>query len=317
MSPQPVFSILQGLLFLILSPLVVGALRWCEARRQGRGRNIRAMLQPYFDLVKLMRAPAVRPQTASWLFAFTPYALLVVYGLLAFTLPLFTAPLLSIDVVTLIYLLGAVRFTLSLAGWDAGASFGNLGGGREMYMQFWTELALILTVTGLVIRWGELNLPAILDKHSQLLRMGVDAQIQNLGLIFLFPAMAIAVFLEAGRIPVDNPTTHLELTMANKAILLEFAGTDLALIEAAEAVKLSFLLVLLAQLFIRPLFAFGDAFNIASLLLSVIATTLLLAWWETGRPKIRLGRVHSLSGNAIAFALIAIVIIGLTKGAFQ
>lgn len=317
MSSQWLLSLLQGLLFIALAPLITGALTWGKARRQGRRRPVKVMLQPYFDLVKLMRTPAVRPQTASWLLTLTPYALFAGYGLLAFTLPLFTAPLLTIDVLVLIYLLAATRFILSLAGWDAGASFGNLGGSREMYMQFLTELTLTMTFIGLALRWGQLDLTVILEKQGHLFFMEASQQMQNLGLLFLLPAMAIAVFLEAGRIPVDNPATHLELTMANKAVLLEFAGRDLALLEAAEAIKLTFLLVLFAQLFLVPLAFSNWAINAAILVLRLAAAIFLLVWWETSRPKLRLGILHTWSGNAIVFALIAIVIIGLTKGVFE
>ncbi len=314
MKTELATQIAQGLFLLLLSPAFSGGLKWWEAFLQGRQRSWVYIFQPYLDLYKLMRLPAVRPQTSSWVFSMTPWVVFVAYALLAFMFPIIAPPLLAVDLLVIIYLLGLTRFTLSLAGWDAGAPFGGLGGSREMFFQFLTEIGFFAVLIALALRWSTLDVAQILNRHMRLLTTNAAGQIDNLGLLFLIPALAAVLLFETERIPIDNPSTHLELTMSSKAVLLEFAGRDLALVESAEGAKFTFLLALFSSLFIVP-YRIGNLWDILLLLLRIAFLVLILGWWETNRPKLRLGKVAGLAGFTIVFALIGLVLIMLTRSA--
>lgn len=309
-------GLFQGFVLIFFAPLSVGFLRWLEARLQRRQGS--AILQPYRDLAKLLAKPAVRPEQASIVFASTPFVLFAVYGVVAFMLPVFSQDtLLRGDLIVIIYLLGLARFALSLAGLDAGASFGSLGASREMFLHFLTEIGLALLVIVLAIRWGTTNLAEIWQKHWNL---GLLNFLVEPELILLGAALFLLILFEAERIPVDNPTTHLELTMAQRAVAVEFAGRDLALIEWAEAIKLLVLLTLLCQLFVPLPFEEyltplgGGSFLIvtamtAALLYAVRIGLLLigLALWEAGQPKRRLRNVSRVAFISVALSATAIL----------
>jgi len=318
-------GVLQGLLLILIAPGLAGLLRQLKTRlqfRQGAG-----ILQPYRDLFKLIRRPAVRSETTSWIFAFTPYILFVAYGLLAFQVPVFhCATLLSGDLIVILYILGLARFVLSLAGLDSGAPFSGLGSSREMFFHFLTEIGLMLIIATLIIRWNTINLAAIIAQHSGLLASGISGGTGtfpfNPEMLLLFLSLAFLILFESERIPIDNPATHLELTMAHKAVLLEYAGHDLALIEWAEMIKLTFLLTLLINLF-APIPALATLTNGIDLwasgwawlgyALKVLGIIVLMAIWEVSQPKLRLRAVVRPSLWPVVFSVIAIIYTVIVK----
>lgn len=318
MSTQTIEAILQGTLIIALAPALTGWVNWLKSRGQGRKRHWTYIFQPYWDLKKLSNVPVVRPLTTSWVFGMTPLVMFAVYALLAFIIPIFTQPLLVVDIIVVIYILGLGRFMLSLAGWDAGASFGGLSSSREMFLHFFTEIGLFLVLVALALRWNTVDLVKIIKNHSQILLnifSNPNLAFQDLGLIFLPFAVVTLIFFEAERIPVDNPETHLELTMTQKAITLEFAGRDLALIDLAEMTKLMFLFALFGNLF----FPFNN-FLLANLGLALVGFVVeiillggLLALWELRYPKTRLRQVSRLAWGSILFSLISIVFITITR----
>jgi len=315
-----ILKILQGIVLILVAPIISGWLDWVKAKIQGRHRKWSLIFQPYLELFKLIHIPAVRSKTTSWLFALTPWLLFVSYGLLAFALPLFIDPLLKVDLVIVIYLLGMARFTLALAGLDSGASFGGLGSSREMFFHFLTEIGLFFVSVILVSLWHTANLTEILNYHSAIIPNLIKAlstndglaiiALHDLGLIFLSIAFAEILLFETGRIPIDNPSTHLELTMANKAILLEFAGRDLGLLEWAETIKFTFLIGLLGGLFL-PVSSNILGGNVVIFILRTFALTIGLAYWEVHQPKRRLGQTPTLAWNAMIFGSLAFVLIAL------
>jgi formate hydrogenlyase subunit 4 len=316
-------SILQGVFLLMAAPALVGWINWLKAGGQGRKREWTYIFQPYWNLVTLLRVPAVRPKTASWLFSLTPWVLFTSYAWLAFTIPVFSEPLLAMDVIVVIYVLALARFTISLAGWDAGAPFGGLGGSREMFLHFLTEVGLFLFFAALALHWATLNLSAIIAEHAQII-LGLDPDFKNLGLIFLALALALLILFEAGRLPIANPDTHLELTMAQKAVLIEFAGSDLALVEWAESVKTMFLFALFSNLFLpNPFLPFPIPLQanlwenpwLALLCFAAEITLLggLLALWELCQAKTRLRQVSRLAWISMLFSLISIVLTIATR----
>lgn len=311
----------QGIILILVAPALTGWLNWVKAYFQKRPRRLAFILQPYRDIYKLVHVPAVRPQTTSWLFALAPWVIFVAYGLLVFALPVFGEPLLKVDVIVVIYFLGLARFTLALTGWDAGAPFGGLGSSREMFFHFLTEIGLFFVFAILAAHWQTGDLTKIASEHAAMIPKMIDDlspqpgltvdAIQDLGLIFLAIAFAGILLFETGRIPVDNPATHLELTMANKAILLEFAGRDMALLEWAEMIKFAFLVALFGVLFLPCNVGIG-IIDTLLLFVRVMILTVGLAFWEVIQPKKRLGQVPRLAWSAMLFGAIAFILIMMT-----
>lgn len=300
MNMQTLFSVLQGLVMLAVAPLLVGWINWWKARFTGRHRSIIYLLQPYRDLGKLFRVPATRSQTTSWVFYWTPWVIFLSYGTLLFTLSVFSTALLQADLILVLYLLGLARFMLSLAGLDSASSFGGMGSSREMFFHFLTEISLFGVIAGIFFWSGGASLSQgliVLD-GNQKLAFSISA-------VSLFIAFFPALLLETRRIPVDNLETHLELTMAGKAVELEFSGRDLALVEWGEMNKLLFMLALWMQLLSLLL--------LPNMVLTIMPLFWLLsgvglALWESKIPKIRLGQVPSVAQISLLFSLFAIVI---------
>lgn len=313
LSPTP---ILQGVFLLLAAPALAGWIIWFKARIQGRRRSWTYIFQPYLNLMTLFRTPAVRPLTASWVFRATPWILFASYAWLMFIIPVFTKPLLAIDFIVIIYVLGLGRFMLSLAGWDTGNAFGGLGSSREIFLHFLTEIGLILFFAALALRWDTINLGKLFDDHAQILH-GLPKILnqefsQNFGLIFLAISLALIILFEAGRLPIVNPDTHLELTMTHKAVLLEFAGSDLALVEWAEMIKLMFLFSLFGNLFL-PFHNLWQGFQIPLFAVEMLLLGCLLVLWEFRQARTRLREVSRFAWTTLLFSLISIILTVATR----
>lgn len=295
MNIQWLWSFLQGVGLLSLAPLFLGWLNWCKARLTGRKRSLTWMIQPYRDWLKLLRLPATHPQNASWVFRSVPYLIFAVYSSLLFMIPLFTRPFLQPDLLLILYLLGLGRFCLSLGGLDSATAFGHLGSSREMFFHFLTEISLFPVLVAFWLWINETN-------RSQ--------AVFWLAAISILAAFFPILLLEARRLPVDNPETHLELTMAGKAVELEFSGRALALLEWGETSKLLFL----TALWIRWLFGFGGFLGNSGWLLALLQITLWLlitcglAFWEWGIPKFRLGKVPAVAQISLVLSLFAVIL---------
>ena len=298
----------QLVLLLMLAPLVSGLIKTLKARLQMRRGP--GLLQPYSDIYKLLRKGMVIPNTASWLFSATPY---VVF--LATLLAGLMAPMVAADtpiglfggVLAVVYLLGLGRFFVALSGLDAGSPFGGLGSSREMTVSALAEPTLMLAVFTVAIGAGSTSL-------AEIARVAINQQWR-----FLAPSQALALaalFLvliaETGRIPVDNPATHLELTMIHEAMILEYSGPYLALIEWAASIKQLVLMTLMINVF-WP-FGLSTAWSPSgvwaglgwlALKLLILSCTVVLV--ETANAKMRLFRVPELM--AVAFTLGALALI--------
>jgi formate hydrogenlyase subunit 4 len=298
----------QLAVMLFLAPLITGFSRTMKARLQTRrGASV---FQPYRDLYKLLRKGMVIPDTASWLFGATPYVLFVTTLLAALLIPAVSAqaPLsLFGGVLSVVYLLALGRFFLALGGLDTGSSFGGLGSSREMTISALAEPALMLAVFTVAIGAGSTNLSIVAESAlGQSWRFLAPSQ------MLAFAALFIVLIAETGRIPVDNPATHLELTMIHEAMILEYSGPYLALIEWSAAIKQLVLMTLLVNVF----FPFGLSASwsptAALISLGVFITKLLLlsavvVLVETTNAKLRLFRVPELL--AVAFVLSALALI--------
>src|SRR5689334_21172967 len=284
----------QTALVLLFSPLITGFAKTLKARLQTRrGPDL---LQPYRDLHKLLRKGMVVPEPASWIFRATPYVLFAATLLAGLLIPTVTAqaPLSMIGgVLAVVYLLALGRFFLALGGLDTGSSFGGLGSSREMTISAIAEPALMLAVFTVAIGAGSTNLSTVAQAGlSESWRFLAPQQ------MLAFAALFIVLMAETGRIPVDNPATHLELTMIHEAMILEYSGPYLALIEWSAAMKQLVLMTLLVNVFIPfGLSAGWSAITVLSLILFVVKLLFLAATvvlMETTNAKLRLFRVPEL-----------------------
>lgn len=301
-------AILQAVLLLAVAPLITGLMRTMKARLQMRRGP--GPFQPYFEIYKLLRKGMVIPDTASWLFQATPYILFVSTLLAGLMVPMVTAgtPLgLFGGVLAVVYLLGLGRFFLALGGLDTGSSFGGLGSSREMAISALAEPTLMLAVFTVAIGAGSTSLAQMAQAAiGQQWRFLAPAQ------MLAFAALFIVLIAETGRIPVDNPATHLELTMIHEAMILEYSGPYLALIEWAASVKQLLLMTLLINVF-WP-FGLATAWTGATVLtglgwlllkLAILSCAIVLV--ETTNAKMRLFRVPELMAVGFTLAALALV----------
>ena len=299
---------IQLLLVGLGAPLLVGLIRRVKARLQGRrGAGV---LQPYADLRKLLAKEAVVSGTTSWVFRITPYLLAATMLLSALLVPLLTTqtPLGFLgNIIVLMYLFLLGTFFLALAGLDAGSAFGGMGSSREMAVAALAEPTVMIAIFAIALRAGNTGLDEIVRRGAS-----DSLLLLNPGHLLAFVAFFIVALAETGRLPVDNPATHLELTMIHEAMVLEYSGRHLALIEWAAGMKLLIFLALLSNLF----FPWGVALTVAPLPLAVAFVALALkvgalavgiAALETAVAKLRLFRLPALLSGSFALALLAVI----------
>jgi len=304
----------QMLLVLLLAPLLTGFVRKVKARlnrRQGP-----SLVQPYRDLVRLMRKDVVLAENASWLFRVIPYLVFAATWVATSLVPTFRTDLLfswSADLIAIIALLGSARFFLALAGLDIGTSFGGIGASREMMIASLAEPAMLMIVFTLALIAGSTQLSTMAGfMVSPQVGLRVSLGLALLGLIMV----AVA---ENARIPVDNPATHLELTMVHEAMVLEYSGRHLALIELTSSLKLLLYVSLIACLFApwgiagqgAPIIAV--AIGVATYLGKLAVGGFLLAVFETSIAKMRVFRVPEFMGAALMLGLLATLLLFVSR----
>src|SRR5467141_1754439 len=239
-------AIAQTALALLLAPGLVGLIRWLKARLQNRRGA--PVWQPYLELRKLFAKEVVVSSNASWLFRAAPFVVFASTVAVALLVPVLAVPLPfdSVgDLLVVVYLLLLGTFFLALAGLDPGSAFGGMGSSREMTVAAIAEPTIALAIFALAQGAGSTNLGRIVTQI-----LANPGTVINPGHLLAFGAMFIVTLAETGRLPVDNPSTHLELTMIHEAMILEYSGRYLALIEWAAALKLLIFFSLLANLFV-------------------------------------------------------------------
>jgi len=304
----------EMLLVLCLAPLLTGFVRKVKAhllRRRGP-----SLIQPYRDLLRLLRKEVVLADNASWLFCAIPYLIFAATWVAASLVPTFATGLLfswSADLIAITALLGSARFFLALAGLDAGTSFGGIGASREMMVATLAEPAMLMIVFTLALLAGSTQL-------SNLAGFMLSPQIGlrvSLGLALV--ALLMVALAENGRIPIDNPATHLELTMVHEAMVLEYSGRHLALIELAASLKLLLTLSLIVCVFIPwGLSPAGSGMaerfiGIAVYLLKLVLGGFLLALFETSIAKMRVFRVPQFLGAALMLGLLGTLLLFVSR----
>jgi len=298
--------VMQTLMLVALAPVVVGYVRWVKARLQGRRGA--GPLQPYREIWKTLAKGMVVPDSASWIFHAAPFAvgsaILTASTLVPVVLVAQPADRLGdLFVLTSLMMLGTVA--LALGALDTGTAFGGMGSSREMTVAALTEPTLAIAVLALALTTGSTSLGTI---AGTLLRQ--PAVSFGPGHALAFVAFFIALLAEASRLPVDNPSTHLELTMIHEAMILEYSGPYLAVLEWAAALRLTVLLALGANLFVP--WGLAESTTPAAIALGVTAVVAklaglatFLAVLETRIAKLRLFRVPELLAVSFALALLA------------
>jgi formate hydrogenlyase subunit 4 len=303
----------QMALVLALAPLLLGYVRRVKARLLRRRGP--PLLQPYRDLLRLLRKETVLAENASWLFRVAPYVIFATTWVAASLVPTFATGLIfswSGDLIAIIALLGAARFFQALAGMDVGTSFGGIGASREAMIASLAEPAMIMIVFTVSLIAGSTQLSDVAAHTISHFELRV-----SFGLAFV--GLAIVAIAENGRIPVDNPATHLELTMVHEAMVLEYSGRHLAMIELAAALKLLLYLALIACLFapwgladaeagLQPM-ALGAACFVAK----IGVGGFLLAFFEISTAKMRVFRVPDFLGAALMLGLLGTLLLFVSR----
>ncbi|MCL4435780.1 MAG: NADH-quinone oxidoreductase subunit H [Thaumarchaeota archaeon] len=300
-------GIIQTLVLIAFSPLLTGVMRKVKAKSQKRvGASI---LQPYYDIVKLMRKDEVISDQTSWIFKSTPWINFAAVATAALFVPVMLAysPFgLAGDILLVIGLFSLARFFTVLSGLDSASAFGGLGSSREMMLSSLIEPALFLTIFTVSLTFGATNITTLVNSAAGL------QQLVTPSLLFALISMFVIVIAETGRLPFDNPATHLELTMVHEAMVLEYSGKRLALIEWAQSIKHLTLLALMINIF----FPWGIATSLSATaieegLLIFVAKALtigvIMAFIETRVAKWRLFRIPDLISIAIASSMVGVV----------
>lgn len=304
----------QMLVVLLLAPLLIGFMRKVKARllrRQGP-----SVIQPYRDLVRLMRKEVVLADNASWLFRVTPYLIFAATWVAAALVPTFATGLefsWTADLIVIVALLGSARFFQALAGMDVGTSFGGLGASREVMIASLAEPAMLLIVFSLALVAGATQLSTVAAFMGSP-QVGLRV---SLGMSLI--ALVMVAIAENARIPVDNPATHLELTMVHEAMILEYSGRHLAMIELATFLKLLLYMSLISCVFLPwgldngGMGAKSLAIGVVTYLGKLTVLAILLAVFETAVAKMRVFRVPDFLGAALMLALLGTLLLFVSR----
>ncbi len=308
MSIAPsLIAALQAVLYAALAPLLVGWIRKAKAALQNRSGP--PLLQPYRDLYKLIGKEARVAHTASPVFRIAPYVVFVATWLAAATVPLMAIaqPTAMIaDIIVLVGLLALARFFLALAAMDVGTAFGGMGASREMLISALAEPAMLLAVFTLAMTAHSTNLATVVEAQ-----LAAPLALRP-SFLFALGALALVAIAETGRIPVDNPSTHLELTMVHEAMILEYSGRHLALMEWAAQIKLLLYGALIANVFFpwgiaRGADAVALVVGTAVVMVKLLVLGGALATAETVLAKMRLFRVPAFLNLALLLALLGLL----------
>ncbi len=302
-----IIEILQIIVLLAAAPAFTGWVRMLKCWSQGRTSP--GLFQPYWDILKLFSKDVVLAENASWIFRVTPYIVFGVAVLAGGVIPTLSADLplaATADIIALVALFAIARFFTALAGMDVGTAFGGMGSSREMMIASLAEPAMLMAVFTVSLASKSTSL-------SQMVQVIYHGQsVLRPSIAFALLAFILIALAETGRIPVDNPATHLELTMIHEAMILEYSGRHLALIEWAGMMKLYLYAMLgIASFFPKGISVTGDLAAIPSAFLFVTGKLFVigigLVLIETGLAKMRIFRVTEFLGSAFLFAALGML----------
>ena len=304
----------EMLVVLLVAPLLAGYVRKLKALLVGRRGA--PLIQPYRDLLRLLRKEVVLANSASWVFRVTPYLVFAATWVAAALVPTFATGLLfsyAADMIAIVALLASARFMLALAGLDVGTSFGGIGSSREMMIASLAEPAMLMVVFTVALLAGSTQLSSIAG-----FMQGPEVGLR-VSLALALVALVMVAIAENGRVPVDNPATHLELTMVHEAMILEYSGRHLALIEAASFIKLLLYVSVIGCIFAPwGLAVSGQGLaaylgGLAAYLAKLAVGGFLLAVFETAIAKMRVFRVSDFLGAALMLGVLATLLLFVSR----
>ena len=308
-------QLVQMTLVLALAPLLTGLVRKVKARLQRRIGP--PLLQPYRDLRRLLGKEVVLAENASWLFSTAPYAIFACTWVAAALVPTFATGLMfswSGDLIVIAALLGTARFIQALAGMDIGTAFGGIGASREVMIASLAEPAMIMIVFSVALIAGSTQL-SVVAEHMLTAHVGL-----RVSLALALVALLIVALAENARIPADNPATHLELTMVHEAMVLEYSGRHLAMIELGVALKLLLYMSMIACIFFPPGLAGSHAampalvLGAAAWLAKLAVAGVALATFEMSIAKMRVFRLPNFVGGALMLGLLGVLLLFVSRG---
>jgi formate hydrogenlyase subunit 4 len=312
---QLLVQFVQMLLVLAMAPALTGLVRIVKARLQRRRGP--GLLQPYRDLRRLMGKEVVLAANASWLFRAMPYLIFSITWVAAALVPTFATGLIfswSGDMIAIAALLGGARFGLALAGLDAGTSFGGIGSSREVMIASLAEPAMLMIILCVALIAGSSQLSTVADYM-----MSGQAGLR-VSLALALVALIIVAIAENARIPVDNPATHLELTMVHEAMVLEYSGRHLAMIDLASMLKLVLYVSMIGCVFFpygiaqETTVLGGYAIGAMVYVMKLIIGGVLLGVLEMSIAKMRVFRVPNLLGGAFMLGLLGVLLLFVSQG---
>ena len=286
-----ILMIIQVALLIVISPLIGGFIK--RVKNNMRMRKGPGVFQPYYNLAKLFQKEEVVSKNISWIFRITPFIVLASSVMAALLVPIFTSSLYLNhmgDVILIIFVFALGRFFLALAGLDAGSAFGGMGSSREMFISSLIEPVLLLSVFAVSLNAGSTSISALSGAHAI-----------RLSAILAAIAFFAVMIAETSRIPVDNQETHLELTMIHEAMVLEYSGPSLALIELASYIKQAVFFSLLANVILPRQ-------GIVVFIAEIAAISLIISGLEVSIAKMRLFRVVDLASFSFVLAVVAVII---------
>ena len=301
------WAIAKTLCVILLAPLMAGWVKWLKSRLQNRRGA--PPWQPYRDLLRLSRKTVVIAESASWIFRMAPYIVFSVTCLAVSTVPVVTVqlPVAALaDVIALVGFLALGRFFLALAGMDVGTAFGGMGSSREVTISSLAEPALLMAFFTLAMNVSSTNLSTVIGE------LGQRPLTFYPSLIFAAMGLILVAIAETGRIPIDNPATHLELTMIHEAMILEYSGRHLVLMEWAAMLKLTLFSLLIVNLIVP--WGVALTLNPADLAFAALVVVVKLILWgallaaaETIQAKMRLFRAPEFLGLAFILSLLGMM----------
>lgn len=302
-TPLVNMEYLQVIILILFSPLLNGMIKKLKANMQGRvGPGV---LQPYYDLLRLLRKDMVVSRVTSWVFKATPYVVFASAASATLLVPVVTTQKIfgmQGDVIALISVFALGRFFMALAGLDAGTAFGGEGSSREMTVAILVEPMMMLALFTAAITAGSTNIASIASAQRAF---------SSPSHLLALSALVVAIIAETGRVPVDNPDTHLELTMIHEGMVLEYCGRYLALMEWAHYLKQMVLFTVAVDIFLPVGLArsAGAGMAIPALIYAVKMTIMaaVMAAVESTRAKVRFFQLPSILGGAFVLAFLALV----------
>ncbi len=300
-------NMIQFVLLILVSPLITGIMRKIKARTQKRiGFSV---FQPYYDILKLLRKDEVITEQSSWIFRLSPWIIFSSTITIALFIPVFVSNssfTIGDDIILIIGLFAMSRFFLMLAGLDVASAFGGIGVSREMMVSALIEPALFLTIFTIAVTFGGTSIGLIVSNATE------SPVFMSPSLLFALIGFFIIIMAETGKMPFDNPATHLELTMVHEAMILEYSGKNLALIELSQSIKQLILMTVLVNVFLP--WGLSTSFSIFEMLtgllvflVKIISLSVVIAFIESRVAKWRLFRIPDLISLSIAVSMLSVI----------